>query len=64
MVFWIFTPYKIEAYEFDLSDFYADDLTSAMQSAETKIATTQECLAHLEMVYPKYHKYRIEVGKL
>ena len=63
MIFWILTPHKIEAYEKNLSDFYADDLFLAIQSVDAKIATTQECLTYLEQAYPKYHKYKVQVTR-
>jgi len=63
MVFYILTPYKIEAHEQRLRDFLADDLLFAIQAAETKIATDEKCLAVLEKAYPRYHKYEIKVGK-
>jgi len=63
MVFYILTPYKIEAHEHSLRDFLADDLLFAIQAGETKIATDEECLSNLEKAYPKYHKYEVRVGK-
>ena len=63
MVFYILTPYKIEAHEHRQPDFLADDLLCAIQAGETKIATDEECLAVLEKAYPKYHKYEIKIGK-
>lgn len=63
-VFYILTPFKIEAHEHGLSDFIADDLLDAIQSASTVIATDQRCLLDLEKAYPKHHKYKIKVGRL
>lgn len=63
MVFYILTPYKIEAYEHELKDFLADDLLFAIQARDTKIAVDEDNLAALVKVYPKYYKYEIIVGK-
>ena len=64
LVFYILTPFKIEAHEYGLSDFVADDLLQAIQSSSTLIATDQMCLDNLEKAYPTYHRYQIKVGKL
>ena len=64
MVFYILTPYKIDAHEHKLRDFLADDLLEAIQLAETKIATDEECLDELQKAYPKYHKYKVILGKV
>jgi len=63
MVFYILTPYKIEAYEHQLSDFIADDLLSAIESAEAKIATSDVHLCALQKAYPNYIKYIVRVEK-
>jgi len=63
LTFYILTPFKIEAHEYGLSDFIADDLLCAIQSASALIATDQRCLADLEKAYPKHHKYLIKVGR-
>jgi hypothetical protein len=63
MVFYILTPHKIEAHENSLREFLADDLLFAIQAGETKIATDEECLSHLEKAYPKYYRYEVRVGK-
>ena len=64
-VFWILTPNKIEAAHADnQSDFLADDIMYAIQSATTKIATDKICLDNLQKQYPSYHRYEISVGKL
>lgn len=64
MVFYILSPYKIEAYENQLSDFLPDDLLLAIQTGETKIATDADSFAFLQKAYPKYHKYKVLLGKL
>jgi hypothetical protein len=64
MVFYILTPYKIEAHEHQLCDFLADDLLSIIEQADTKIATNLENLCALQKVYPNYNKYEIKVGKI
>jgi len=63
MVFHILTPYKIDAYEHQLSDFIADDLLSAIESAETKIATSDAHLCVLQKAYPNYIKYTVRVER-
>jgi hypothetical protein len=64
-VFWILTPNIIEAMHADnQSDFLADDIMYAIQSATTKIATDSICLNNLQKQYPSYHRYEISVGKL
>lgn len=64
MVFYILTPYKIEAHENCLCDFLADDLMAVIEQADTKIATSQEHLCALQKAYPDYNKYEIKVGKI
>ena len=64
MIFYILTPHRIEAHERSLSEFLADDLLFAIQAGETKIATDEECLYHLEKAYPKYYKYEVRVGRV
>jgi len=63
MIFYILTKYKIEAHEHQLRDFIADDLMSAIQAADTKIAVDKECLSLLMAAYPNHHVYKVEVGK-
>jgi hypothetical protein len=63
MVFFILSPYKIEALEHQLTDFLADDVVHTIQLELTKIATDDTCLKNLEKQYPTYHKYKITVGK-
>ena len=63
MIFYILTPYKIEAHEHELKDFLADDLLFAIQAGDTKIAIDEDHLSILAKAYPKYHKYEITVGK-
>ncbi len=64
MVFYILTPYKIEAHEHQLTDFLADDLLLIIEQANTKIATSVEHLNTLQKVYPNYNKYEVKVGKI
>lgn len=61
MFFYILSPTKIEAYENKLSDFIADDLFCAIESGDSKIATTKESLNKLKEAFPFYHIYKIEV---
>lgn len=63
MVFYILTPYKIDAHEHDLSDFLADDLLAVIERADTKIATSEDHLELLQKAYPNYHRYEIKVQK-
>jgi hypothetical protein len=63
MVFYLLTPRKIEAHEYQLYDFLADDLLYLIQSPSTKIATDKKSLDHLKEQYPRYHKYKVEIGK-
>jgi hypothetical protein len=64
MVFYILTPYKIEAFEHSLSDFLADDIFQTIQLESTKIATDKVCLQNLQKEYPSYYIYEIKVGKM
>lgn len=63
MVFYILSPYRIEAQESCLQDFIADDLLMAIQSIDSKIATDKEGYATLCKAYPSYYKYEIVVRK-
>lgn len=63
MVFYILSPYKIEAQESCLQDFIADDLLMAIQSKDSKIATDEEGYVALCEAYPSYYKYEIAVRK-
>lgn len=63
MVFYIFSPYKIEAYENKLSEFLADDLLEIINQSNTKIATNEEHFSILKQTYPNYNKYEVKVGK-
>ena len=65
MIFYILTPYKIEAYTYGLQgDFLADDLLAVIQAEDTKIVSNKDDLSILERSYPKFHKYEIKIGKL
>ena len=64
MVFYILTPNKIEAHEYDLSLFLADDIMYAIQLESTKIAVDKVCLEELQKEFPTYHRYEIKIGKL
>jgi hypothetical protein len=63
MTFYILTLYKIEAHEHGLNDFIADDLLSAIQAGDTKIAIDEDHFLLLAKAYPKYHKYEITIGR-
>jgi len=64
MVFYILTPYKIEAFEHHLPDFLADDVKFTIELEGTKIATDEACLENLQKEYPSYYRYEIKVGKI
>lgn len=64
MVFYIITPYKIEAFEHNLPDFLADDVKFTIELDGVKIATDELCLKNLQKEYPSYYQYKINVGKI
>jgi len=64
MVFYLLTPHKIEAFEYNLLDFLADDIQLTIQLEDTKIAIDEVCLQNLQQQYPLYHRYEIKVGKI
>lgn len=64
MYFFILSPYKIEALEFNQADFMADDLLSAIESGETVIATTEQGFYLLREANPHLtYYYKIAVEK-
>jgi len=63
-IFYILSPHKIEAIEYDLPDFLPDDIRTAIELDNNKTATDEVCLDNLKREYPKYHTYRIRVDKL
>jgi hypothetical protein len=64
MTFYLLTSHKIEAFEYNLLDFLADDVLSAIQLEDTKIAIDDVCLKNLQQQYPLYHRYEIKVAKI
>jgi hypothetical protein len=63
MVFYILSLHKIEALEYKLDDFLADDLVQAIQSGNTKIANTDEIFNELKRSYPTYYKYVVSMER-
>jgi hypothetical protein len=64
MVFYILTPHRIEAHEYCLTDFLADDVVLMIQSSGSKIATDEVSFENLRKAYPTYYNYQVKVDKV
>lgn len=64
MIFYVFVPDEINALKHSESDFISDDLLFAIQSQQSKIATTPEMFDVFCRDYPEYYRYAVKVRKI